>query len=41
MQNVYHVFQNAVEDALIMDVVIVMLVVFADNIKLFVVLYCR
>jgi len=34
------VFQNAVEDALIMDVVIVMLVVFADNIKLFVVLYC-
>ena len=36
MQKDYHVLQNAVEDALV-DVVIVMLVAFADKIKLFVV----
>jgi len=40
MQKDYHVRQNAVGDALV-DVVIVMIVAFADNIKLFVVSYCR
>jgi len=32
MQKGYHAFQNAVEDALIMDVVIVMIVAFAKQV---------